>query len=412
MPISPTVIIVPGRRPASHQPSWVRRMAWELLQEGPVNILVADWLLPPEQGITEGAREVGVSLAQVIQTLLDQGLSPELFHLIGFGVGAHVSGMAGARLKGTIGRITGLDPFSPEFSEADSRLSLDHTDARYVDVIHTNFYPNEPVAALGISRPLGHVDFYVGKGYLLPGCPQSLMKRERYLLCSHQWAYRLFTSSIRSPCPLTAIPCPGLEDYQRAACTGCQHPGVNGCPKLVPSLILPFQQLRNSLDRSVDGYDIRWLPPDRPINFQQLTAVLDITSTAPFCVTPFMMEVELAGNMSLEARVFIQVTGEVRKTPVMLVSGPSLVQLDPHQTYQFMVSIDYRLREFRSMSLEFNSQRLLYFPWRKRSVQISRLALIQLPRHQGMVVYNSWAVTAVENQRVEMQLWKLSTTEG
>uniref|UniRef100_A0A4W5KE15 Phospholipase A1 member A n=1 Tax=Hucho hucho TaxID=62062 RepID=A0A4W5KE15_9TELE len=263
-PLSPTVVIVPGRRPARLQPSWARVMAGELLEAGLVNVLVADWLLPPEQEITEGARQVGERLAQAIQTLLeDQGSSPELFHLVGFGVGAHVAGVAGACLEGAIGRITGLDPFSPLFSEADSSLSLDHTDAQYVDVIHTNFNPNEPVAPLGVPRPLGHVDFYIGRGYQLPGCPQALMKREHYLLCSHQRAYRLFTSSIRSSCPLTAFPCQGVEDFQRALCTHCHHPGLNICPQL--------------------GYDISWLPPDRPITFQPLTAVLDITATDPFC---------------------------------------------------------------------------------------------------------------------------------
>lgn len=69
-PLSPTVVIVPGRRPARLQPSWARVMAWELLEAGLVNVLVADWLLPPEQEITEGARQVGERLAQAIQTLL------------------------------------------------------------------------------------------------------------------------------------------------------------------------------------------------------------------------------------------------------------------------------------------------------------------------------------------------------
>nr|XP_029537337.1 lipase member I-like [Oncorhynchus nerka] len=386
-PLSPTVVIVPGRRPARLQPSWARVMAGELLEAGLVNVLVADWLLPPEQEITEGARQVGEKLAQTIKTLLeDQGSSPELFHLVGFGVGAHVAGVTGACLEGTIGRITGLDPFSPVFSEADSSLSLDHTDAQYVDVIHTNFNPNEPVAPLGVPRPLGHVDFYIGRGHQLPGCPQALMKREQYLLCSHQWAYRLFTSSIRSSCPLTAFPCQGVEDFQRARCTHCHHPGLNICPQL--------------------GYDISWLPPDRPIAFQPLTAVLDITATEPFCVTPFLLEVHLEGNTSLEAQLFIQLKGDVRKTPVMLVSGPSLMQFESHQIHQFLVSIHHTVQEFRTIVLHFYSQRLLYLAWRKRRIHISHLVLTQLPRHQGLVSYRTRSVTAVENHRVDVSLQK------
>ncbi|XP_071216381.1 lipase member H-like [Salvelinus alpinus] len=210
------------------------------------------------------------------------------------------------------------------------------------------------------------------------------MKREQYLLCSHQRAYRLFTSSIRSSCPLTAFPCQGVEDFQRALCTHCHHPGLNICPQL--------------------GYDISWLPPDRPITFQPLTAVLDITATDPFCVTPFLLEVHLEGNTSLEAQLFVQLKGDVRKTPVILVSGPSLLQFEPHQIHQFMVSIDPAVGEIRTIVLHFYSQRLLYLSWRKTRIRISHLVLTQLPRHQGLVSYRTRSVTAVENQRVEVYL--------
>ncbi|KAJ7990143.1 hypothetical protein DPEC_G00297270 [Dallia pectoralis] len=392
-PVGPTVVLIPGRRTVGSTPSWVWEMAGKFLEAGLVNVLLADWLLPPDEGITEGARQVGERLAQAIQTLLKQhSLTPELFHLVGFGVGAHVAGIAGACLEGAVGRITGLDPFSPQFSEADSRLSLDYTDAQYVDVIHTNFNANEPIAALGVSRQLGHVDFYIGRGHLLPGCPQALMKREQYILCSHQWAYRLFTSSIGSSCPLTAIPCLGIESYRRAQCTSCHHPGLNTCPQL--------------------GYNISWLPPDRPIGFEPLTAILDIAAKEPFCLTPFLLEVHLGGNISLDAQVFVQVNGATEKTPVMLVSGPSPLRFDPNRSYEFMVSVRHRVKDFRTMSLEFNSQRLLYLQWRMRNIQISHLVLTQLPRHTGLVVYSSSTLTAVENQRVEVPLQKVTPREG
>ncbi|XP_067103024.1 lipase member I-like [Osmerus mordax] len=266
-PDSPTVVVVPGRRPPGVQPSWVRTMAGELLATGLSNVLAADWLAAPEQEITEGARQVGERLAQVIRALLDQGSSPGRFHLIGFGVGAHVAGMAGKCLHGAIGRITGLDPFAPVFSEANISFSLSYTDAQYVDVIHTNFNPNEPVAALGGSRPVGHVDFYISRGHQLPGCPPGLLKREEYLLCSHQWAYKIFTSSIHASCLFKAIPCRGVEDFYNAVCTDCHLPDLGVCPQL--------------------GYDISWLPVERPIPFRPLTAFLSITAKAPFCVPGF-----------------------------------------------------------------------------------------------------------------------------
>ncbi|KAM3874758.1 lipase member I-like [Diretmus argenteus] len=207
-------------------------MAQELLAVGRKNVLAADWMLPQEQEITDGAHQVGERLARAIQTLLENGSSLEMFHLIGFGVGAHVAGIAGHCLHGAIGRITGLDPFAPVFSESDKNVSLDYTDAQYVDVVHSNFNANEPVAALGFSRPVGHVDFYISRGHQLPGCPQALMHGEQYLLCSHHRAFKLFTSSIRAPCSLTAFPCESVSDFKKTLCTHCHVPGLNICPQL------------------------------------------------------------------------------------------------------------------------------------------------------------------------------------
>lgn len=81
-------------------------------------------------------------------------------HLIGHSLGAHTAGYAGEKLGGNIGRITGLDPAEPYFQGMPSHLRLDYTDARLVDVIHTD---GKSIFFLGKQRailPL-RIDFFI-----------------------------------------------------------------------------------------------------------------------------------------------------------------------------------------------------------------------------------------------------------
>lgn len=89
-------------------------------------------------------------------------------HIIGFSLGAHVSGFAGAELPG-ISRITGLDPAGPLFESQHPKARLDSTDAVFVDVIHSNG-ENLILGGLGSWQPMGHVDFYPNGGRVQNGC--------------------------------------------------------------------------------------------------------------------------------------------------------------------------------------------------------------------------------------------------
>ena len=60
-----------------------------------------------------------------------------------------------------------MDPAGPGFTFADSDERLDKSDAKFVDVMHTSIkFPK----ALGLSKPIGHVDFYPNYGGTQPGC--------------------------------------------------------------------------------------------------------------------------------------------------------------------------------------------------------------------------------------------------
>uniref|UniRef100_A0A667X3G3 Phospholipase A1 member A n=1 Tax=Myripristis murdjan TaxID=586833 RepID=A0A667X3G3_9TELE len=242
-PDNPTVVIVPGRRPPTAQPGWVRIMAL---------------LVCPLHSLASISCFLLIFNREVCN---ESGSSLEMFHLIGFGVGAHVAGVAGRCLHGAVGRITGLDPFAPVFSETDKPVSLNYTDAQYVDVVHTNF--NGEVILL----PVGHVDFYIGNGHQHPGCPQALAHGEQYLLCSHHRAFQLFTSSIQAPCKFIALPCESVSDFRRALCTRCNLSELGVCPQLGKGNLKKKNKKKKH----------------RPIRFKQVTAILDISAAAPYC---------------------------------------------------------------------------------------------------------------------------------
>lgn len=118
---------------------------------------------------------VGRQLSLVLMDTIKLGSSPRNWHIIGFSLGAHVAGCASEMLKKKnllIERITGLDPASPFFKNHLIRQrskKLDISDARFVDIIHTD--GSETLTdGFGILKPMGHVDFFPNGGREQPGC--------------------------------------------------------------------------------------------------------------------------------------------------------------------------------------------------------------------------------------------------
>lgn len=69
----------------------------------------------------------------ITENKIDRGL----VHLIGHSLGAHIAGNAGRYMGGSLGRITGLDPAAPLYIKW-SYDAIQITDAKFVDIIHTN----------------------------------------------------------------------------------------------------------------------------------------------------------------------------------------------------------------------------------------------------------------------------------
>nr|CAD7443508.1 unnamed protein product [Timema bartmani] len=218
--------------------TWVKEMRRELLKHADWNVVVVDWAggsLPLYTQATANTRLVGLEVAYFINYLQSTfGLDPADVHLIGHSLGAHTAGYAGERIVG-LGRITGLDPAEPFFQGMPTIARLDPSDAKLVDVIHTD---GKSIFLLGygMSQPCGHIDFYPNNGKEQPGCdlaetplPLTLIRdgleeASRVLVaCNHIRAIKLFIDSINTKCPYVAHRCDSYQHFLQGRCFTCKE---------------------------------------------------------------------------------------------------------------------------------------------------------------------------------------------
>ncbi|XP_068632655.1 pancreatic triacylglycerol lipase-like [Battus philenor] len=132
----------------------------------------------------------GKCTAQLIDELvLKHGVQLSKIHVIGFSLGAHVAGYVSNYIKsGKLERITGLDPALPLFATADVKRKIDPSDAKTVDILHTNSLQK---GKLEIS---GQADFYANGGTNQPGCKAD--KNHTVSGCGHERAPIYYAESI------------------------------------------------------------------------------------------------------------------------------------------------------------------------------------------------------------------------
>ncbi|XP_046645780.1 pancreatic lipase-related protein 2-like [Daphnia pulicaria] len=180
-----------------------------------------DYPLIVVRNIPLAASEIGAFVEFLCE---NTGASLKSFHLIGFSLGAHVAGGAGAAIgSGKVFRITGLDPAAPGFSVNDTETRLDPTDGDFVDIVHTN---SGSLIQGGESmiEPIGHADFYPNGGQQQPGCLFTKSEEEVDFQeaetrdCNHSRAVMYFDESINSMIGFQALQCDSLEEYQMGFC--------------------------------------------------------------------------------------------------------------------------------------------------------------------------------------------------
>lgn len=169
----PIKVIIHGYLSSANKP-WVRSITNTYLKSSEVNVIEVDWSEPAKSVLypnaADATKSVGKYLSEVIFELHEIFEIPfTSFHLIGHSLGAHISGFAGKRIQSQgaegLGRITGLDPAGPLFTNAKPEDRLTKNDANFVDVIHTDG------TKFGYFDPLGTIDFYPNGGTAFqPGC--------------------------------------------------------------------------------------------------------------------------------------------------------------------------------------------------------------------------------------------------
>ncbi|KAM7428877.1 hypothetical protein ABFA07_020190 [Porites harrisoni] len=208
--------------------TWATEMKNALLGREDCNVVLVDWSKgakgPNYLQAAGNTRLVGAQTAELIRFMISSSPgsvgSIDRFYIVGFSLGAQVAGYAGSYLKDQgmkLGRITGLDPAGPKFTNEEKDFRLDESDASYVDVIHTN------AGFLGTNQRVGDIDFYPNGGKHQPGCLVNVV-------CSHIRATQYFIASVKGSCSWTAIPC---DDYQSFKQKKCSASACNGtCPSM------------------------------------------------------------------------------------------------------------------------------------------------------------------------------------
>uniref|UniRef100_A0A672R260 Lipase member H-like n=1 Tax=Sinocyclocheilus grahami TaxID=75366 RepID=A0A672R260_SINGR len=180
---SPSTFLIHGYRPTGSPPVWLTQFVQLLLQRRDMNVIVVDW----NRGATninywkvvDNTRKVAANLTDLIQKMKEKGADLGSIHMIGVSLGAHISGFTGANFKGSIGRITALDPAGPEFNGQPPSERLDPSDAQFVEALHTD------MDALGYRDVLGHIDYYANGGADQPGCPRTIFSVLIFFKCTN-----------------------------------------------------------------------------------------------------------------------------------------------------------------------------------------------------------------------------------
>ncbi|XP_062320597.1 inactive pancreatic lipase-related protein 1-like [Osmerus eperlanus] len=304
------------------------------------NCIVVDWKEGSRTTYPQAAnnaRVVGAQVAQMIKFIKDttrQGT--DTFHIIGHSLGAHAAGEAGSRTR-NLGRITGLDPTEPYFQGTVEKVRLDASDAKFVDVIHTDSLPFNPTVGLGISQAIGHVDFYPNGGEHMPGCNKNPVSQypdidgiwegvRKFSVCNHLRSYEYYGESILNPSGFAGYPCSDKEAFDSGTCFSCAN---KVCP---------------TMGHFADKFGISQVSKT---NFY-----LNTGKAKPFSQYVYRAKVTIDGTRSQPGFLHVALHGDQGSTPLLQVH---VGLLTPGSSYEATLTTEQNVGQLTHMTFRWNN---------------------------------------------------------
>ncbi|XP_043857575.1 lipase member H [Dromiciops gliroides] len=372
-----TTFIIHGYRPTGSQPVWLSELVKGLLYVGDMNVIVVDWnrgatnlIYSIASSHTWGVAEI---LKETIDKMLASGASLDNIYMIGVSLGAHIAGFVGQMYEGKLGRITGLDPAGPLFNGKPPQERLDHTDARFVDVIHSD------TDALGFKETLGNIDFYPNGGLDQPGCPQTIFGGLQYFKCDHQRSVFLYLSSLKKDCDITAYPCESYRDYLNGKCISCGDDQSMPCP------ILGYY---------ADQWKNYSVLKDPPVT----KAFFDTADEEPFCIYHYFVDIMTWNKNIRRGYITIKLTDQDGNTTESKISHePATFQ--KYQRVSLLARFTQDVDRVKGISLVFSTGSAILPKYKLRIIWM-KLRPITRPERPQMCRYD---IVLMENREMAFQ---------
>ncbi|XP_023229605.1 lipase member H-A-like [Centruroides sculpturatus] len=268
---------------------------------------------------------------------------------IAVGVSLHSQTTNDQEYVSAIHSYLGLDPAEPFFQGLPPSVRLDETDARFVDVIHTDS-KSILLLGLGMSQAIGHVDFYPNNGKDQPGCFKNkfisifteglIESSRRFIGCNHQRAVDFFHWSINNNhCRLVGYKCASWEQFLEGKCTDCAPDG-----SLCSTMGIRADERKTLNETNVKFY-------------------LKTSGDSPFCLQHYKIVFKLHKSKqatAVKGSVAIELHGDQENVLTKLTGGSR--ELHPGSTHFYLATTDKNLIKIKSVLFSWTDSSSLLNP--------------------------------------------------